>query len=372
MLMQNYVQYDITIVSGKGSYLFDQDGKKYLDMYSGIGVNLIGHTHPNWVKAVCDQAAQLEHTSNRVRTIPAQKYAEKVAEISGLHSIYLTNAGAESNESLIKIARKYAFDKYGKRNGKIATLENSFHGKTITTLSATGQDEYQNYFFPFTEGFYHIPINSELKLQDDTIAVLIEVVQGLGGITLLEKEFLLQIQKMCNDNDIIFMIDEVQTGFGRTGKWFAHQHYGLVPDAISFAKGAGSGLPIGGIAVSEKLANVFLPIGTQGTTFGGNPIACAGALAAIDVIKELLPNVKQKGEKLQRIHRQKFGNARGLGLMIGSTIGDNVDDVVTQLIDLGVIPLTANGGTLRLLPPLTISDEEIDEYEEKLSKVKLM
>ena len=370
MLMQNYKQYDITFVSGKGNYLFDQNGNKYLDMFSGIGVNLIGYTHPKWVKAVCEQAAQLAHTSNRFRTLPAQKFAEKIAEKSGLHSIYLASGGAESNEALIKIARKYAFDKYGQRNGKIAALENSFHGKSVTTLSVTGLEEYRNYFFPFTDGFYHIPASGELKLQPGTIAVLIEIVQGLGGVNPLDNDFLHQIQTTCHDSDILFMIDEIQTGFGRTGEWFAYQNYGLEPDAISFAKGAGSGLPTGGIAVSEKLANVLLPQGTHGSTFGGNPIACAGALAAIEVIEELLPDVKRKGKRLQEIHRKKFGNSRGLGLLVGSTIGEKLDDVVNQLMDLNVLPLTSEGGTLRLLPPLTIRDEEIDEYEEKLAKVR--
>ena len=371
MLMQNYEQYDMTIISGKGSYLFDENGKKYLDMFSGIGVNQIGHTHPKWVEAVCNQAKQLEHVSNRVRTVPSQKFAEKIAEISGMHSIYFTNSGAESNEALIKAARKYACDKYGITDGKIATLNNGFHGKTITTLAATGIDEYHRYFYPFTDGFYHIPNNGSISLQNDTIAVLVEVVQGLGGVNPLQKDFLFSLQKLCNENDILFMIDEVQTGFGRTGKWFGFQQYGLKPDAISFAKGAGSGLPMGGIAVSEKLENIFLPKGTQGTTFGGNPIACAGALAAVEILEKELPFIEEKGERLQMINRKKFGNAHGLGLMVGSVIGENVNEVVQELIKVGVIPLTANGGTLRLLPPLTISNDEIDEYEEKLMSIKI-
>ena len=367
MLLQNYKRHDITFVSGEGNYLFDENGKKYLDMSAGVGVNSIGYTHPKWIEAVSEQAATLAHISNLFHSIPAQKLADKIAELSGLHSIFFANSGAEANEALIKLARKYAFDKYGPGRSKIATLKNSFHGRTITTLSATGQEKHHNYFFPFTDNFYHIPANENLELQEGTCAILIEVVQGEGGICPLEQDFLRQIQETCEYNDILFMIDEVQTGFGRTGEWFAYQHYGLNPHAISFAKGVGGGLPIGGIAVSKKLADVFT-YGTHGSTFGGNPIACAGALAAIEVIEELLHTVKRKGARLQNIHQRKFGNTRGLGLMLGTTVGKELDSVIQQLLDLGIVTLSAGGGTLRLLPPLTITEEEIDHYEKILAK----
>ncbi|MDR1101741.1 MAG: acetylornithine/succinylornithine family transaminase [Clostridiales bacterium] len=367
--MNNYKRYNVTFVKGEGNYLFDDKGRKYLDMSAGIGVNSIGYAHPEWVKAVEGQAQTLAHASNLFHTQPAQKLADEIAEKTGLHSVFFANSGAEANEALIKLARKYSFDKTDSpARHKIATLSNSFHGRTVTTLSATGQDRLHKYFDPFTEGFYHIEPNKKLELQGETCAVLIEVVQGEGGIKPLEPEFLREIQKKCADNDILFLIDEIQTGFGRCGEWFAYQNYGLTPDAISFAKGVGGGLPIGGIVAREGLKDV-LSYGTHGSTFGGNPIACAGALATIEVISRLLPGIKSKGERLKLILNKKFGNSRGLGLMLGATIGDNLDDIITQLLESGIVPLTAGGGTLRLLPPLTITEKEIDEFEKKLAEI---
>lgn len=368
MLIQNYKRYGVTFVRGEGSYLFDDNGKKYLDMSSGIGVNSIGYAHPKWVAAVSGQAGKLAHISNLFHSQPAEELAERIAGLSEMDGVFFGNSGAEANEALIKLARKYSYDKYGRGRDKIATLKNSFHGRTITTLAATGQDKFHDYFFPFTEGFYHIDAEGEVVLEDGTAAVLIEVVQGEGGICPLEEKFLKDMQAVCKEKDILFMIDEVQTGFGRTGEWFAYQHYGLEPDAISFAKGVGGGLPIGGIAVKGELAGVFTH-GTHGTTFGGNPIACAAAMATIDVIEGILGEVSEKGEALQEVHRRKFGNSRGMGLMLGCTVGEGLDELVEKLLAAGVVPLVAGNGTLRLLPPLTITMGEIEEYGEILDRV---
>ena len=367
MLLNIYNRFPVTFIKGKGNKLYDDSGKEYLDFGSGIGVNAIGHAHPSWVKAVANQAGSLAHVSNLYHTEPAVKLADKLVEISGLAGVFFANSGAESNEGLIKMARKYSQDKYGTGRHTIVTLEQSFHGRTITTLAATGQDKLHQYFDPFTDGFVHVPANDicAIKTLDEGIcAVLLEAVQGEGGVLPLDKGYVEAVAKLCKEKDWLLLFDEVQTGIGRTGRWFGFQHFDVIPDGVSFAKGVGGGLPLGGFIAGDKCKGV-LGLGDHGTTFGGNPIACAGALAVLEVIEGILPEVEAKSQlivdKLKAI--KGLSDVRGAGLMIGATVDEalgSVRDVVLELLDKGVVALSAGTDVLRLLPPLTITVEEIE------------
>ncbi|MCL1950337.1 MAG: aminotransferase class III-fold pyridoxal phosphate-dependent enzyme, partial [Turicibacter sp.] len=280
MLMNTYARFPVTFTRGYGSHLWDDKGKKYLDFASGIGVNSVGHAHPLWVEAVSGQAASLAHVSNLFYTEPAQKLSEKLVEISGLSNCFFSNSGAEANEGMIKLARKYSRDTYGEGRHTIVTLNRSFHGRTITTLAACGQDALHQNFDPFTPGFVHVQpgdLEALKALGDEVCAVMIEPVQGEGGVYPLDGDYVQGVADLCRERDWLLLIDEVQTGIGRTGKWFGFQHFeGVVPDAISFAKGIAGGLPLGGFMAGAKLQDTLAP-GDHGSTYGGNPIACAAA-----------------------------------------------------------------------------------------------
>lgn len=367
MLLNIYSRFPVTFVKGQGNKLYDEHGKEYLDFASGIGVNAIGHAHPLWVEAVSEQANDLAHVSNLYHTKPATQLAAKLVKISGLTGVFFANSGAESNEGLIKMARKYSQDKYGIGRHTIVTLEQSFHGRTITTLAATGQDKMHHYFDPFTDGFVHVPANNIdaiKELEANICAVLLEPVQGEGGVLPLDKDYVQAVATLCEEKDWLLLFDEVQTGIGRTGNWFAYQQFDVRPDAISFAKGIGGGLPLGGFIVNEKCKDV-LGLGDHGTTFGGNPIACAGALAVLDVVERVLPEVEMKSKRIvKRLKTIKgLSNVRGAGLMIGATVDEtlgSVRDVVQALLDKGLVALSAGSDVLRLLPPLTVTVEEIE------------
>ncbi|MCL1989521.1 MAG: acetylornithine/succinylornithine family transaminase [Defluviitaleaceae bacterium] len=367
MLLNVYKRFPVTFVKGDGNQLYDDEGKAYLDFASGIGVNAIGHAHPVWVEAVTEQAAKLAHVSNLYQTEPAELLAKKLVDISGLAGVFFANSGAESNEGMIKMARKYSQDKYGKGRHTIITLTQSFHGRTITTLAATGQDSLHQYFDPFTEGFVHVPANDITAINAldhaSTCAVLLEPVQGEGGVLPLDEAYVRAVAKLCEENDWLLLFDEVQTGIGRTGKWFAFQHFDVKPDAVSFAKGIGGGLPLGGFIVSQKCQAV-LGIGDHGTTFGGNPIACAGALAVLQVVEEALPTVASKSKQIVEAFEKINGlsHVRGIGLMMGATVNETVGpvrEVVESLLEAGLVVLSAGTDTLRLLPPLTITEAEL-------------
>ena len=279
-MMHAYGRFQTALVSGKGAVAKDVDGKEYVDFTSGIGVNCLGYCDDGWVKAVSEQVATLQHISNLYYSPLQTEVSKKLCALTGFDKVFLCNSGAEANECAIKIARKYSFDKYGKGRQKIITLVNSFHGRTVTTLAATGQDVFHNFFFPFTEGFEYAEANNidSVKncIDDEVCAVFIELIQGEGGVMPLDKEFVNEIEKICKEKDILLMIDEVQTGISRTGAFYCYQNYGIQPDVITSAKGLAGGLPMGACLCVEKLADV-LGAGTHGTTFGGNPIACAGA-----------------------------------------------------------------------------------------------
>lgn len=375
-MMHTYGRFQTALVSGKGAVAKDVDGKEYIDFTSGIGVNCLGYSDDGWVKAVSEQAANIQHISNLYYSPLQTEVAKKLCELTGFDKVFLCNSGAEANECAIKIARKYSFDKYGQGRQKIITLVNSFHGRTVTTLAATGQDVFHNYFFPFTEGFEYAEANhiDSLKncVSDEVCAVFIELVQGEGGVMPLDKEFVAEIEKICKEKDILLMIDEVQTGMSRTGTVYCYQSYGIQPDVITSAKGLGGGVPIGACLCNEKLANVMTP-GTHGTTFGGNPIACAAAKEVLSRVTTpaFLAEVNAKGEYI-REKLQTIGNVkeiRGMGMMIGIvTEKDNAKEIAAKCVENGLLILTAKN-LLRLLPPLTITYEEIDRGLEILKKV---
>ena len=363
-----YGRFGVALKEGKGSVCYDFDGKKYIDFTSGIGVNSLGFCDEGWVNAVTKQLNTLQHVSNLYYTDKCASVAEILCKRTGMKKVFFSNSGAESNEGAIKCARKYSFIKYGENRNKIITLVNSFHGRTVTTLAATGQDVFHNYFYPFTQGFEYVAANDieelKSKLSGDVCAVMMELIQGEGGVMPLDKDYVRAVRELCDEKDLILIVDEVQTGVGRTGELFAFQNYGIIPDVVSVAKGIGGGLPLGCVMFSEKTENVFVP-GDHATTFGGNPVATAGAeyiLGRMD--DEFLKQVKEKGEYITKklLTMNHVEGVDGMGLMLGVRLDNSVKaaDVVKKAIDYGALTLTAKT-KLRLLPALTISYEEIDE-----------
>ena len=368
-IAQTYGRFNLALSHGKGCQVWDFEGNEYLDFTSGIGVNSLGWADEDWLNAVVHQASSLAHTSNLFFTEPSSRLAKKLAEASGLKRVFFANSGAEANEGAIKTARKYSHDKYGKDRATVLTLVNSFHGRTISTLSATGQEVFHQHFFPFTKGFDHTPANElralETRLgQKDVCAIILEVVQGEGGVCSLDHEYLQGVQALCHQYDVLLIIDEVQTGIGRTGTMFAYQQFGLTPDIITLAKGLGGGLPIGAFVLGEKVQDT-LGKSDHGSTFGANPVSCAGANAVLAKIDDaFLAEVKRKGEKLQKALAAlpKVKSVSGLGLMIGVKFeeGTKAADIVAKCIEKVVLFLTAKT-KLRLLPPLIINDEQIEK-----------
>ncbi len=308
-IMHTYGRYDVALKSGKGVVAYDEDGKRYLDVSSGIGVNSLGYCDDGWLQAITAQAGTIQHMSNYFYSKQASDLAETLCKLTGLAKVCFGNSGAEANECAIKIARKYSFDRYGADRNVIITLQNSFHGRTVTTLSATGQDVFHNYFFPFTEGFKYAEPNNlddfKNHIDESVCAVMLEVVQGEGGVNILDKDYVQTVAALCEKNDILLIVDEVQTGVGRTGKLFAHEHYGIKPDLMTVAKGLGGGLPIGVCLCGDKLKDVMSP-STHGTTFGANPVVCAGANyvlsrvandAFLDEVGEKAPCARRRKER---------------------------------------------------------------------------
>ena len=367
-IMHSYGLYPLVMEQGEGRRCKDENGKEYIDFGSGIGTNSLGYCDEKWADAVCAQVRTLQHNSNYYYTAVQAEFAEKLCGITGYKKIFFGNSGAEANECAIKIARKYSFDKYGKGRHNIITLVNSFHGRTIATLSATGQDVFHNYFFPFLEGFINVTANdiSDLKAKlDDTVcAVMLEYVQGEGGVNALDKAFVDAVFELCAEKDILVIADEIQTGVGRTGKFLAGDWFGKKADITTLAKGIAGGIPMGACLAGEKCENVLTP-GTHGSTFGGNPIACAGGIAVIDRLsgEGFLDDVNRKAEKFRErlLKCSEVDSVSGIGLMIGMTLKNKkAADGAKAALDKGLLVLTAKD-KVRLLPPLTISDSEIDE-----------
>ena len=369
-IMNTYGRFPVALDHGEGATLYDPEGRAYIDFTSGIGVTALGYGNPLWAEAVAYQAKKLNHVSNLFYTEPPARLAEVLCQRTGASAVFFANGGGEANEGLIKLARKYSFDKYGQGRSTIITLQNSFHGRTITTLKATGQDVFHNYFFPFTEGFRYAPANDleALKAQDqgDVCAVMVELVQGEGGVLPLDKEYVKAVEALCAEKDWLLLVDEVQTGIGRTGTLFAFQQYGILPDAASFAKGIAGGLPMSGILANEKCRDVLGP-GMHATTFGANPVCAAAGLVVQEILSdEFLKEVRGKGEYLRRgveaLNLPCFGKTRGLGLMIGIEVREGLTnkDIANKLIENGLLILTAGPG-MRLLPPLVITKDEMDK-----------
>ena len=368
-----YGRFPVAIKEGKGAHCKDFDGKEYIDFSSGIGVNSLGFCNEGWVEAVTKQLTTLQHISNLYYTEPCVNAAKLLCEKTGMKKVFFSNSGAESNEGAIKCARKYSYIKYGENRNKVITLVNSFHGRTVTTLAATGQDVFHKYFFPFTEGFEYVEANNidalRKALDGSVCAVMMELIQGEGGVMPLDKAYVKEVEKLCNENDIILIVDEVQTGVGRTGKLFCFQNYGINPDVVTTAKGIGGGLPLGCVMFSEKTENVLVA-GDHATTFGGNPVATAGAEYILRTMDDsFLGEVGKKGEYMREkiLSMPHVVGIDGLGLMMGIRLDDTVisSDIVKKGIEKGVLLLTAKA-KVRLLPPLNITFEEIDRGLEAL------
>jgi acetylornithine/N-succinyldiaminopimelate aminotransferase len=360
-----YARFPLQIVSGKGSLVYDENGKEYIDLGTGIAVNTFGTADDEWIAAVTAQLAKCQHTSNLFYSEPCALLAKTLCERTGMKKVFFSNSGAEANETAIKTARKYAADKKGKDTYTIITLKNSFHGRTVTTLAATGQDVFHEDFTPLTEGFVYAEANNiesvqTLVKENKIAAIMFELVQGEGGVLPLEKDFVKDLAKIASENDILLIADEVQTGNGRTGALYAYMHYGIMPDIVSTAKGLGGGLPIGACLLGEKVKDV-LTAGSHGSTFGGNPIAAAGALNILSRIDDaLLADVRAKSEYIFETMKGSKGvkSVSGLGLMIGIETEKDASAVIAACRENGVLVIKAKN-KVRLLPPLNIPMETL-------------
>lgn len=376
-VMPAYSRFPVAVDHGKGATVWDVAGKEYIDFTAGIGVCSLGYDYQPWVDAVSSQAAKLAHISNLYYAEPYAKLAQKLCTRAGMSNVMFANSGAEGNEAMIKLARKYSFDKYGKGRGTIITLHNSFHGRTLATLTATGQDKFHNYFFPFPDGFRYADANDldsvEAVAGHDVCAVMFELIQGEGGVLPLDRDYVKAVARLCAEKDWLLLVDEVQTGVGRTGSLFAFQQYGILPDVASFAKGIAGGLPMSGILANEKCRDVLGP-GTHATTFGANPVCAAAGLVVQETLTDaFLEDVRAKGtylrNQIEALDLPCFGATRGMGLMIGIQVKDGWTnkEIASKLIENGLLVLTAGPG-MRLLPPLVISQEEMDQGLEILKK----
>jgi len=363
-----YGRYPITIVEGNGVYVKDVEGNEYLDALAGIAVNSVGHCHPKVVKAIQNQAQKLIHVSNFYYNKPQSRLAKKLVEVSGLDKTFFCNSGAEAVEGSIKLARKYG--SLRGKTGNIISMENCFHGRTLGTI-AMGKKKYQKGFEPLPSGFEQVPVNDFKALKEradgNTVAVILEPVQGEGGIHPVEESYIKQVRELCDEHDILLILDEIQCGIARTGTMFAYQHYGIKPDIVASAKALGGGFPIGAVIAEEEVADAFSH-GEHGTTYGGNPLACAASLAALGVIEDekLQEQAAEKGayfmDKMRSISRNRdaIKEVRGLGLMIGVELNFKGADVVEKMMDRGVLSNCASGNVMRIVPPLIITEKQLD------------
>ena len=372
-IVATYKRAELVIKEGKGSTVISDDGKEYIDFGSGIAVNSLGVADDEWVEAVSNQARTLAHASNLYYTEPCARLAEVLVARTGMKKVFFSNSGAEANEFAIKCARKYSFDKYGNGRHEIVTLSGGFHGRTMATITATAQDVFHTYFDPFLEGFQYAKANDVedtlSKISDRTCAVMMELVQGEGGVNVLDRDYVQKIAKVCQEKDILLIIDEVQTGNGRTGTLYVYEQYGITPDIVSTAKGLAGGLPMGATMVGEK-CELTMSAGTHGSTFGGNPVCASGGLVVMKrLTEEFMAEVTKKGEyireRLSGIPAVK--GVTGIGLMLGVSVEDAVK-VKAECEKAGLIVLTAKE-KIRLLPALTISWEELRKGMDIMEKV---
>ena len=362
-----YKRFPVEIVSGHGSVVTDRDGKDYIDLGTGIAVNAFGMGDAQWQEAVIDQIHKFQHTSNLYYTEPCARLAQLLCEKTGMKKVFFSNSGAEANECAIKVARKYAAGKKGPDCYTILTLEHSFHGRTLTTLAATGQDEFHKDFQPLTPGFVHAKVNDladvlEKARTHKLAGILIEVVQGEGGVIKLDEDFVQGIAQLCREQDIVLMCDEVQVGNGRSGYLYGYMHYGIQPDVFTTAKGLCAGLPLGATVLGEKVETV-LSYGDNGSTFGGNPICCAGAISTLSRMDEaLLAGVRERSERIVSALTGKKGvkSVSGLGLLLGIDPERDCSTVISECLEEGVLVLSAHG-KVRLLPALNIPLDQLDQ-----------
>lgn len=371
-LMNTYARQPVAFVRGEGAYLWDESGKRYLDAVAGVAVNGLGHAHPKLVKAIADQAATLIHTSNLYRVPRQEELADRLCELAGMDRAFFCNSGCEANEAAIKLARLYGHGK-GIEVPTIIVMEKAFHGRTMATLTATGSRKIQAGFEPLLSGFARVPFNDLEAIRHvaehnkSVVAVLVEVVQGEGGVNLMAPDYLAELRAICDAHGWLLMLDEVQTGIGRTGTWFGFQHSGVMPDVIALAKGLGSGMPIGACLARGAAAEVFTP-GSHGSTFGGNPLACAAALATLDAIEDekLLDNSRVRGEAIRSGLRAALAGVhgvvdiRGEGMMIGLELDRPCGELVAVARDAGVLINVTADTVIRLVPPLIYGAAEVD------------
>lgn len=371
-----FKRFPLAFESGVGSRLRDADGNEYIDMLAGIAVNSVGHSHPKLLAALCAQSEKLWHISNFFVSQPQVELSEKLVEISEMDRVFLTNSGAESVEGAIKVARKWASK--NNRGGKVISMTNSFHGRTLATI-ATGQKKFQRGFEPIPDGFSQVPFGDSEALaavmSDNVAAVILEVVQGEGGVIPASAEYLQKVRDLCHKNGSLLIIDEIQTGIGRSGEWFAYQQFGVKPDVVTLAKGLGGGFPVGAFLCTEQVAQA-IDFGDHGTTFGGNPLACAASLATLEIIENegLRAAAEQKGQRIRDFFereaksKSRVDHVRGMGLMLGVALKTDALPVVKKLLDAGVVANATAGNVLRLLPPLNIPDEDLEEALQIIDK----
>jgi acetylornithine/N-succinyldiaminopimelate aminotransferase len=371
--MNTYGRLPIALSHGDGVHVWDVNGKRYLDALAGIAVNTLGHNHPKLVPALQDQVAKIIHSCNYYHVPNQEKLAAKLVELSGLSNVFFCSTGLEANEAAIKLARKYGHDK-GIERPEIVVYEKAFHGRSIATLSATGNEKVQKGFGPLVEGFIRVPLNDIEALKKATagnknvVAVFFETIQGEGGINEMRSEYLRQVRELCTQQDWLLMIDEVQCGMGRTGKWFAHQWAGIVPDVMPLAKGLGSGVPIGAVVAGPKAANIFQP-GNHGTTFGGNPLAMRAGVETIRIMEEdgLLENAARVGTHLRNALQRELGGLKGVkeirgqGLMIGMELAKPCGVLTQRAADAGLLISVTADNVVRLLPPLIMTEAQAEE-----------
>lgn len=379
-LMQTYSRQPISIVRGRGTKVYDLEGREYLDFVGGIAVNILGHGHPDLVHAIQRQAAQLIHTSNLYYTEPQVKLAQVLVDHSFADRAFFCNSGAEANEAAIKLARRYGHERHGASRSEIITMKNSFHGRTLAMITATGQEKVQKGFEPLLPGFAYAPFNDfsaiEALVNDQTAAIMLEPIQGEGGVHVADRDYLKNLRELCTQKDILLIFDEVQTGMGRTGTFFAYEQLGVQPDIMTLAKGLGGGVPIGACLAKESVAAAFVP-GAHASTFGGNPLACAAALTVCRLLLEgrILDHAKRMGEYLAKgladckERYRTVREVRGLGLLQGMELQIEPKTVVTDALARGVLINAAGERTLRLAPPLIITQQDIDKLIDVLSAI---
>jgi len=379
-LMQTYARQPISIVRGRGAKVYDMEGREYIDFVGGIAVNILGHGHPDLVQAIQRQAAQLIHVSNLYYTEPQVRLAQMLVDHSCADRVFFCNSGAEANEAAIKLARRYGHEKHGADRFEIITMKNSFHGRTMATLTATGQEKVQKGFEPLVPGFVYAPFNDfaaiESLVTDKTTAIMLEPIQGEGGVHVADQAYLKSLRELCTQKDILLIFDEVQTGMGRTGTLFAYEQLGVEPDIMTLAKGLGGGMPIGACLAKEAVAAVFTA-GTHASTFGGNPLACAAGLAVCRILIEgrVLEQARRMGDYLSKgladfkDRHRAVRDVRGLGLLQGLEVEIDAKAVVADCLTRGVLVNATSERVLRFVPPLIITQAEIDRVLETLSSI---